>query len=73
MAFSQRRIRLVEGRPAGIGGFDFFQLDTFGLPLLEVAIVVVLFNILWDSIFLMTCPVVFIEGASVANIVQRSL
>ena len=67
MAFSQRRIRLVEGRPAGIGGFDFFQLDTFGLPLLEVTIL--------DSIFIMTCIVVltylFILGSSFPNIVQR--
>lgn len=36
IAFAQRRVRYVDGEGSGLGGFDLFQLEPFGLPLLEV-------------------------------------
>lgn len=36
MAFSQRRVSFVEGSYSGVAGFDFFRLEPFGMPILEV-------------------------------------
>ena len=38
MAFSQRRVCYIDGAAAGVAGYDFFRLEPFGLPILEVIV-----------------------------------
>jgi hypothetical protein len=36
VAFVQRKVSYIEGTSAGVAGFDYFRMEIFGLPILEV-------------------------------------